>query len=171
MKQKHIFRALLAIVLVAVLALGGWGLDILINGNHLPLSHESVRKVQVHIIPPYLHLSDYPEMAQEDRLLFLDNSDPEDQKIIREALSLLEEFRYAKIGTNEDGARFSDVWCVMKITYRHHQESFWFFPDRVRRFNSLEESTDSPTYLGKNPEKFREKIERFAEIVYGEKNN
>lgn len=171
MKKKHLFRALLALFLVAVLAVGGWVLDFHLNGGRLPLSHESVRKVQVHIIPPYLHLSDYPEMAQEDRLLFLDNSDPEDQKIIREALSLLEEFRYAKIGTKEDGARFSDVWCIMEITYRHHRERFWFFLDRVRCFNYLKESTDSPTYLGKNPEKFREKIERFAEIVYGEKNN
>ncbi len=168
MKKNHISRIFLALILAAVLAASGWGLDILINGKRLPLSRESVRKVLVDIS---LDLPGYSDMELEDRRLFLDNSDPEDQEIIKEALSLLKEFRYAEIGTAKDGARFNDVLCSMKITYRHHQEDFWIFPDRVRCFNSLKESTDSPTYMEKNSEKFRERIERFAEIVYGEKND
>lgn len=168
MKKKHIFRTLFALVLVAVLAIGGWGLDILINGKHLPLSRESVRKMDIDLgfasrPPEYIPL--------EEIRLTLKGDESADQKRIEATLSLLKKFRYKNRSAPGSGFTPDDALYWVTVQYLHHKETFYIYPNRIYQTDSRMESQINPYYLVANQENWQKEVDRFAEIVYGEKNN
>lgn len=173
MKQKHIFRALLALMLVAVLAAGGWGLDILINGKHLSLSRESVQEMRIFAL-----LTPDGTEAPESQRVSLDHSDPANREKIGEIISFLKQYRYSqKFERADQIPENRELWTnegrilyYIEINYQHHRESFQIFPEAIRSVNY---SQDSPyaLYVAANPEKFREQIDRFAMAVFGEEDS
>lgn len=168
MNRKHLFRILLVLVLAAILAVGGFSLDILINGKRLPLSRESVRKMDIDLgfgsrPPEYIPL--------EKIRLTLKGDESADQKRIEATLSLLKKFRYKNRSAPGSGFTPDDALYWVTIQYHHHKETFYIYPNRIYQTDSRMESQINPYYLVANQENWQKEIDRFAAAIYGEKSS
>ncbi|WP_369298702.1 hypothetical protein [uncultured Neglectibacter sp.] len=153
MKKNRIFHIFLALVLAAVLAAGGFSLDILINGKRLPLSRESVRSIEVYRFPPPTHKKFRWELA-------------EDKNKIEETLSFLNSFRYG-ILEEEMNRAYGDTLFDITVTYQHHQEIFYFYPDAILIRPTAEAIITYHAYVAQDTEKYLEAAARLEEALFG----
>lgn len=172
MKKKHLFRALLALFLVAVLAVGGWVLDFHLNGGRLPISHESVQEIKIEMDSPERINALFLVVEDEKTSVTLDGSDPADQEKVEAVFTLLREFRY--VLADRDGSfRFgsNDPLFYIDIVYAHHKENYTIYDDKITCWNTLSVPYFSAKYLAKDSSKCLEQNARFALTVFGRKDN
>ena len=137
--KKRILIIGLLLITCALLVFGAYRIDILLNGERLPISNEIPKKV-------------------EFSRLEIENNEEK----IREIISFLKNIRYENC---EPSGRDSDQIYSIKLHYAHYFASLVVFPDGIKIWGDADNTI---LYYAKDPEKLQEEAARLDRLILGE---
>lgn len=147
--KKRILVIGAVILVFALLIFGGYQIDLLVNGERLPIPWENPRSVRFD--RSELGNSKYVELTWE-----------ENKQEIREIQSFLQSIRWKSSAINPRRGE-SEVLYYFTVLYAHHVENIQMFSDGIR----ISGVPDPIFYYAENPEKMREEAERLDGMMLG----
>ncbi len=147
--KKRILIIGLLLITCALLVFGAYRIDILLNGERLPISNE---------IPKKAEFSRSDIENHEYAILEIENNEEK----IREIISFLKNIRYENC---EPSGRDSDQIYSIKLHYAHYLAFLVVFPDGIKIWGDADNTI---LYYAKDPEKLQEEAARLDRLILGE---